>query len=126
MVVLDTNILIEYSKGNKEIIKKLDTIHSRNLLITVFTVDEFLYGLYLRNSPDEIFLGKELLKKLNVLDYSFNCADKTAELRLKLRKKGQMIDDYDLCIASVCIVNKESLLTLNKKHFQRIKELDLA
>jgi tRNA(fMet)-specific endonuclease VapC len=126
MVVLDTDILIDYSKGNKSIIEMVNQIPKHELAITVFTVEEFLYGIYLKNSPDELFMSQQLLGRLKILDYSFSCATKTADLRLQLRKKGQMIERYDLCIASICILNKEPLLTMNKKHFQRIKELDLV
>ena len=43
-----------------------------------------------------------------------------------LSSKGEMVDALDVMIASIAIVNNESILTMNKKHFERIKELKLV
>ncbi len=43
----------------------------------------------------------------------------------KLEDKGEIIDPYDLLIASQAISNEMILVTKNEKEFKRIKELKL-
>jgi len=42
-----------------------------------------------------------------------------------LRKRGELIKDPNLLIASICIANDLSLMTGNKKHFERLKRYGL-
>jgi hypothetical protein len=42
-----------------------------------------------------------------------------------LRKRGELIEDPNLLIASICIANDLSLMTGNKKHFERLKRYGL-
>lgn len=48
-----------------------------------------------------------------------------ASLKVSLRAKGIMIDEFDLIIASVAMAKKYVLVTDNLKHFQRIEELKI-
>jgi tRNA(fMet)-specific endonuclease VapC len=42
-----------------------------------------------------------------------------------LRKKGQPIDDIDLLIAGTAMANGLVVITQNRKHFDRITELEV-
>ena len=76
-------------------------------------------------NSDEIFLGKELLKKIKIFDYSVFEANEVAKLKGSLCKLGKIISNYDICITGICVCNNQFLFTLNKKHFKRINELVL-
>ncbi len=41
----------------------------------------------------------------------------------ELRKTGQTVDDIDLLIAGIAAANGFVLVTNNRKHFERIKEI---
>ncbi len=45
--------------------------------------------------------------------------------RNKLRKQGNIIGDFDLLIASICLRYDLILLTNNKKHFEKIDFLKI-
>jgi tRNA(fMet)-specific endonuclease VapC len=42
-----------------------------------------------------------------------------------LRKRGEPIDDIDLLIAGTAIANGLTLVTNNRKHFDRIAQLEV-
>jgi tRNA(fMet)-specific endonuclease VapC len=126
MVVLDTDVLIDYSK-NKDVVSKVNSLQRKErLCTTVLNADEFLAGLLVNGNEEEIFLGREMLKRLTILEYTFECAETVAEIYVNLKNKGQLIGKYDQAIAGICIKNNEKLLTLNKKHFKKVKDLTLV
>ncbi len=47
-----------------------------------------------------------------------------AKEKAKLKKKGQLIDDFDLIIGSSAIANEMILVTRNEKHFKRISGIN--
>ena len=50
---------------------------------------------------------------------------KFAEIRRKLRKNGNLIDNFDILIAATCLTNDLVLITNNLKHFERIEGLKI-
>ncbi len=46
-----------------------------------------------------------------------------ASIRADLRRRGRMIADFDIVIASTAIERNLMLLTRNQRHFERIPEL---
>ena len=124
MVVIDTDVLIEISRGNKGIIEKLSRLQVvEQIAITVFNYEEFLFGLYHKGKQEEILLGKQWLQRIKCYDYTQKEIEETIKLRLKLQKTGKKIGPYDECIAGICLAKNEPLFTLNKKHFEKAEGL---
>jgi predicted nucleic acid-binding protein len=48
-----------------------------------------------------------------------------AETRALLRRRGELIADFDLLIAATALHHDLTLLTFNLRHFERIPELRL-
>ena len=82
-----------------------------------------IFELFLREK--NLHPIEELLFRTNILDFTELSARKASEILKELKNKGKMIDMGDLFIASTAIVNKCALATLNKKHFENIRELNL-
>ena len=47
-------------------------------------------------------------------------------IKTSLQSEGQIIDEFDLLIASTAIVHGYTLVTNNLKHFKRIENLSLT
>ena len=69
---------------------------------------------------------KLVISNVAVLPFSNEVALKAAEIYHSLRKKNKVIEFRDIFIAATCLVNELSIVTLNKKHFQRIEGLVIA
>lgn len=58
MILCDTNILIEFYKGNQTIIKALQTIGQANLAVSVITKAELMFGA--RDKQELAMISKHL------------------------------------------------------------------
>ena len=118
-VCLDTDICIEVIKNTEIGRKTVDAIAKYPIFITTITAFE----LYTRKtSIDKIDL---FLNKVDVLDFDIRCAKAASKVYNSLKDGGMLIEFRDIFIAATCIENKCSLATLNKKHFERIKGLEI-
>ena len=122
--VLDSDILIYFLKGEKEVVEKILFLPKEELYITIINYTELLYGIY--NSNKIIQNEKKILpflESFKILQFDKNSSKIFAQLKAKLKKQGQIIADMDLMIASIAISNKAILYTNNLKHFNRIEGL---
>ncbi|HNN13139.1 MAG TPA: PIN domain-containing protein [Anaerolineales bacterium] len=64
MILCDTNLLIEFYKGNTDVVETFGRIGVSNLAISVITAGELLYGAHdkreLRRLKDHIALMRQL------------------------------------------------------------------
>ncbi len=126
MVVLDTDVLVEFSRGNQEIATKLEELKRiENLKTTVFNAEEFLFGIEKLEKKEKTDNALQLLQRMEVHSYTQKEVKSVVKIKSRLRKQGKTIGKYDECIAGICIAKNEPLFTLNKKHFERVKELKL-
>jgi len=63
---------------------------------------------------------------IEILSFKAESAEKAAEIFNQLKKANQLIEFRDIFIAAICISNSLPILTLNKKHFARIKGLAIS
>ncbi|MBS3153200.1 type II toxin-antitoxin system VapC family toxin [Candidatus Woesearchaeota archaeon] len=118
-ICLDTDICIEIVKNSQVGRNIINSAPGGEALISSITVFE----LYLRETNlDKV---NSLLDKFNVLPFDGNTAKIASGISKSLKKSGFLIEIRDIFIAATCIGNKCSLATLNKKHFERIKGLEI-
>jgi len=55
-----------------------------------------------------------------VLGVDLNVCETFGKLRHELRKRGEVIGDFDLLIAATALSNDLTILTNNVKHFKRV------
>jgi len=124
--ILDSDILIYFLKGEKDVIEKIISLPNDELYITIINYTELLYGIY---NSNKITQNKEkilpFLDNFKILQFDKNSSQIFAKLKAKLKKQGNIIADMDLMIASIAIANKATLYTNNLKHFKRIEDLDI-
>jgi len=124
--VLDSDILIYFLKGEKNIIEKIISLPKDDLYITIINYTELLYGIY---NSNKITQNKEkilpFLDNFKILQFDKQSSKIFAKSKAKLKKQGNIIADMDLMIASIAISNKAILFTNNLKHFKRIEELEI-
>lgn len=68
---------------------------------------------------------QRLLDRLQVIPMDQSSSKKAAEISAKLGAIGEPIDYRDAMIAAIVLENDLTLLTRNKAHFSRIKNLKL-
>ena len=126
MIVLDTNILIEFEAHNVELIKFLQNLTKKfpsRPYITSANYSEFLYG-FIKESPKKQEKAIEFLEEYKLLNTSKNSSRLLAKIKYELEKKGKMIPIFDVLIASIVMDKKAMLITFDE-HFKNIEGLEV-
>jgi len=126
--LLDTNVIIDFLKGDKNTIEIFKSIKNYPLFISVITIAEYHYGALRSFKVQEtIDLFLEFSKAADFIELPIDkeVAKKFAEIQAELSKKGKLRPAFDLLIASTCIVNDCILTTKNRKDFVGIAELKI-
>lgn len=123
--LLDTNICIHLFRGQFNLIEKFQQINLEDCAISEITLAELIFGA--ENSPNPtknykiIDTFSEQVKILPI----FNAIPIYAKEKVRLRKKGIMISDFDLLIGSTAIANQLIMITENVKEFERISNIEI-
>ena len=121
MIICDTNILIEFYKGNENVLKTLNSIGVANLGVSIITIGELYFG-----AKDKRELAK-LQKHLSVLR-QFELDAEASEIFLGLMNEfvlSHKLSVPDGLIAATAIRNNLPLFTLNVKDFHYLPGLTL-
>jgi tRNA(fMet)-specific endonuclease VapC len=124
--LVDTNVAIEHLHGNPRVVQVLDQLLGRTVFLSWATVAELFEGAFATsNSEANIVEIRHAFATFDVLAPTNAIALRFAELRTYLRRRGQLIDNFDLIIAATALDTDLTLVTLNRRHFERIPELRL-
>ena len=121
MLLCDTNILIEFYKGNPDVVSELQRVGLSDLAVSVITNGELLYDA--RDKNDLARLQKHL-SRLNQIALDADISDKFLEL-LERYALSHRLTVPDALIAATAIAHHLSLYTLNLRDFRYISELQL-
>ncbi len=127
MVCFDTDFLIAFLHNDYDAVKKLEylmTKHNTTAMTTMINAAELWKGVYRsKDKQKEISKVKWLLDSLELLTLDYESARMVGELDVDTRTNP--IGESDLLIASIAIVNNQTLITRNKKHFAKIRDLQV-
>lgn len=123
-IFIDTNILIDYSKGYIDNLKDLFQLQSQNkatlyinpLVIMEFTADQKLSNKELENKAEKFLLF------FNILPVTA----KTGFIAGQLHRTSQVEFVGDALIAATCLEHNLELSTRNEKHFKNVVGLNLV
>lgn len=124
--LLDTNICIYLLNGNESLKKKVSEIGVFSISISNATLAELYFGAY-NSKKISANLKRVHLFKHNLIVYpdSNDSAEAFGRFKSKLKSEGNIIEDFDILIASIAFTNNCILVTNNPKHFERIEGLQI-
>lgn len=127
MICLDSDFIIDFLRGQKEAIDKLEQINNENRDIVTTSINslEIFVGIIELDgiSSNRIEKTREFFDNLNILDFDHIAAEKSANIMNTLKKSGTSIGIKDSLIAGIVLSNNVTLLTRNIKHFERVSGL---
>jgi tRNA(fMet)-specific endonuclease VapC len=121
MILCDTNILIEFYKGNPEIVGTLQQIGPSNLAISAVTTGELYYGAKDKRELHKIQKHLSLLQQIP-LDEEISAHFISLLATYSLSHK---LSIPDALIAATAISQEISIYTLNVKDFHFISKVQL-
>tara|TARA_B110000967_G_C18447806_1_gene346307 strand:- start:155 stop:556 length:402 start_codon:yes stop_codon:yes gene_type:complete len=123
--LLDTNICIHFFRGDFNLIEKIKIVGIENCAISEITLAELVFGAenskYPKKNYKLIEVFSEQIAILPILDAILLYGKE----KVRLRKIGKMISDFDLLIGTTAIANELIMVTENTKEFNRIDKVEL-
>src|SRR3989344_509256 len=127
MVCLETTFLVDFFRGNKNAIEKYTEIKESNesIRVAVPSITEIISGASLNIKNEEKEKAIEFFSNLEIVELNKESAILAGEIEAGLILSGETIGIIDIMIGAICLSNNETLLTRNKKHFEKIKNLEI-
>lgn len=122
-ILTDTSVIIDFlRKKNKRhsVLWKLREKHE--CFMSSITLFELQCGAKTERHFDDI--GK-IRKWIKPLPFDIEIAEIASTIYRDLKRNNNLIEFRDIFIAATAISEKLCLATLNTKHFQRIKDIEL-
>lgn len=124
--LIDTDVLVGYLKGRAKETTLLDTHAADTLAISIITYGEVYEGIYFGAEPkkqEQGFLA--VLRAIQVVPLNKPIMKRFARIRGELRRTGNMIPEPDILIAATALHYNLTLITWNRRHFDRVPDLIL-
>lgn len=124
MYLLDTNTLIYYFKGMGNVAKRMLSISPSEIAVSTIVLFELEVGIAKSVSPRKRKTQlQEFTSLVNIISFDRAAAESAAGIRAKLEKRGVSMGPYDILIAASALATNSTLVTHNKKEFERIESL---
>ncbi len=124
--LLDTSSIINYLRGVDQTVKKINNTEGE-LCSSYLCLSELYEGIYrVKKQGTAEKIVKDFFQSLSeVYTIDEKVAKQFGELRAYLKKTENVMEDIDIFIAATCLVYGLTLITENRKHFSRIKNLEI-
>lgn len=126
MLMLDSNTISYYFRGDPQVVGRLQAVRPADLGVPAIVEYELRYGL-LRLPPEaaspRLAALTQLLLPMRILPFDGECADYAARIRAELEAKGTPIGPHDILIAATAVRYQAKLVTRNVREFSRVPGL---
>ena len=124
MYCLDTNIIIDLLRGDKQLTKLMQDKSRDDFAITSIALCELFRGAY-RDSHSHQALKdiQEVTDNMDFLTLDKKSCDLFGKIHARLHKIGKPTQEADLFIASITLSHNAILVTRNPDDFKNIESL---
>jgi len=123
-MVLDTDTISYFLRGSESVKEKF-LKHQYELASTTANYAEIIYGLKKRDSKKYLPQVEMIFENIKVYNFDKKSANIFGILKADMQKKGIVIADMDLLVASITLANGEKLISNNIGHFSKIDTLEV-
>jgi tRNA(fMet)-specific endonuclease VapC len=122
--LVDTDWAIDHLHQVSRVVRRLEELASDGLGLSIISLAELYDGVFGSTAPqrDEQML-RNFLAAVEVVPLDESVCRIFAEERFRLRAAGMLISDLDLLIGATAIRHELTLLTNNRRHFERMRNL---
>ncbi len=124
--LLDADWAISALDGRPQVLSVISSLEPEGIAISWITVGEIYEGAFGSPTPEaDLESFREFLRPFQVLDLNDPIMERFAEIRYRLRRRGQMIPDLDVLLGATALHYDLTVLTSNVRHLARIPSLKL-
>ncbi len=114
------------NNASKEAVLAHKRIHPEEIAVSYITIGEIYDVAYTYANPEaHLHTFRRFLTPFPLLDLNEPIMERFAEIRAYLRRRGELISDFDILIGATAVYYDLTVLTYNMRHFTRIPDLKL-
>lgn len=124
--LIDSDWVIHHLHGHQAITERLQALQPQGLGLSVLSLAEVYEGVYYGRDPEQAEHAlNTFLQSVSLIGIDEETAKIFGRERGRLRALGMIIGDVDLLIAATALQYNLTLLTNNRRHFERIEGLEI-
>jgi tRNA(fMet)-specific endonuclease VapC len=124
--LIDTDWVIDHLNAVAEVTRRLKELEPQGLALSIISAAELWEGIYFsRDQKRSQVMLEAFLSGVTILNLDEEVCKRFGHLRGSMRKRGQVMGDFDLLIAATALRHNLTLLTNNRKHFAGIAGLQI-
>ena len=124
---MDTDWAIDYLHKAERTVRRLEELLPNGVGLSIVSLAELYEGLARSRNPDADAEALRLFLEAVVVVPLDDAACRTfGEERARLREEGNLIGDIDILIGATAVSNGLTLLTNNRRHFERMTGLNIV
>ena len=125
--LVDTDWIILYFRGNREVARRIEELTPEGIGISVVSMGELYEGVYKASDP----AGNEsalrlILSEIDVVYIDDEVCRIYGRQRGRLRADNADTGNNDIWIGATAMRHDLTLLTNNRRHFERMEELSVV
>jgi tRNA(fMet)-specific endonuclease VapC len=125
--LVDTDWVIDHLHGRAQVVRRLEELAPDGIGLSILSLAELYEGVYFSTTPqDNENALQDFLGGVDVLTLDDDICRIFAQERGRLRAAGMLIGDFDLLIGATALHYGLTLLTNNRRHFERLTDLDIV
>ena len=125
--LVDTDWVIDYMHGRQPVVQRFDDLSPQGVGLSIVSLAELYDGML--SAPDRLEAEQGLQRFLDQIEEVLPLNDTVCRIfaleRHRLRTVGMRLEDLDLLIGSTAIYHGLTLLTNNRRHFERMDGLNI-
>jgi predicted nucleic acid-binding protein len=126
MYLLDADWIIQAPAGRQPAARTIQRLMGSRVYVSYVTVGEIYEGAFRSTNPQAHLLNtRRFLSSYRMLTLSDPVMERFAEVRAFLRRRGQLISDFDILVGATALEHDLTVLTFNRRDFERIPEVRL-
>ena len=124
---MDTDWVIDYLHKADRTVRRLESLFTDGVGVSVVSLAELYEGLARsRNLDADAEALRLFLEAVDVVPLVDAACRVFGEERARLREEGNLIGDMDILIGATAISCNLTLLTNNRRHFERMQGLNIV
>ena len=124
---MDTDWVIDYLHKADRTVRRLEVLFTNGVGLSIVSLAELYEGLARSRNPDADTEALRLfLEAVDVVPLDDAACRVFGEERARLREEGNLIGDMDILIGATAISSNVTLLTNNRRHFERMQGLNIV
>lgn len=125
--LIDTDWAIHYLRDASAVIERVNALLGAGIGISVIALVELYKGVPGARDPQSAKQHiEQFIARLEIIPLDKAVCEIFANEFLRLKSAGNLIDDYDLLIGATALSRGLTLLTNNRRHFERIEGLSIV